>query len=413
MQRAIATMCLLLSAVTHCAADGPPAGPPASAPASRPAATRPGSPDVDLAARRVAEQVDALVEVFRRDRYADREAAQRELLDLHESLFEPLANARTPAGERRAAAALLAAGLTEASIARELLPLSVEDRGRVAAFRKVNPEIVADIFSLSWRRQLDGYRKIGALGQAAADAGPLLRRGFQHPSSHVVTATFEAIRKAGIRDDAIVDELCGVLRNTTADQWSNSWYYQGGKTHLMALETLREMKSARAAPTLLALVRHPRIYNHQVQGLLIDALAGAGDPRALPSLMEAVEQATGRSSHSTSWSTNGKTHHWKTGDAALVAAIKLSGQNLKDYGVHVDTQKRYMHDGRARDLLVYGFPYERNRKGKENKDAADPHEAARKRLLAWWKEHRREAPWKGLTPLAPANLPGMNMEGDR
>lgn len=364
--------------------DRPPSPP---APAGTAPATAERIDTADLADT-LAAQVDRTVERFHLPRLSRRREAQAELLGLHGSLVDGLA-AASAADDRAAKAIVGVLGdmVAEARSAEAMAGLSPDERRELSRLRQAEPQLCADVFALSWGRNLEALKKIGALaGPPARSAEALVAVLLRHPSPHMRCEAARLAARCEYRSRAVTAALCDILANVPADRWDT--YHHAGLPvpHMEALKAVSATGSKEAAPVLLALLRRQAGVHQLSRQRFAEALVATGEVRAVPALIEVLNSAG--STYGT-WSMNKVRITLSPADAPLMALVKLTGQRTEDYGL-AQLPTKYGSYG----INPIGFASEDQRK------------AAVRKFLQWWRQNKDRPPYKNLAPLAVPALPG-------
>jgi len=325
-------------------------------------------------------RADAIIDALAAPRYRDRRAAQQSLRALHAAYLAALAKFANDEVLRDGVIETLGESVAEAAIARDLAAMDPPRRRAGQQFRAENPALFADMYSLSWTRQLAALRAVAKLPETDTRAEHFVLQAVEHASPLIAVEALNLLKTGRYRSDAVVDALCRIVEEQAPPNWRQS-YYDSSKPapHLAALEALEKIASRHAAPLLARMLLDPQHSSACRDGLLATALAATGEKRAIPLLMDAMELKSYRSS---SVSRNGKTVSWQTGDTRLLAAIRLTGQKESQYGMTNLTEPY------ARSVTTYGFA--------EDSQRAE----ALKKFRQWWADHKDQAPYKDLTPLA-------------
>ena len=106
-------------------------------------------------------------------------------------------------------------------------------------------------------------------------------------------------------------------------------------------------------------------FNHRRQ---LDAIVQLGGKRAVVTLMDHISSTRSRSTHNFR---NNRRTTTTSGDAAMAAIVKLTGQSLNDYGFYTGADWNPAH-------TMPGFVKDADRT------------AAQKKLRAWWAKHKKE-----------------------
>ena len=357
---------------------------------SRPAATRPSpaAPPVDELCLRVGRRVSLLVDAFRSNRLKDRRSAQAELLAVEESYLAGLAK-QAKQGEnqhRKLMASALTDAVVESRIARTLAKLDADWRSELQKFRQAHPETTRDLFSLSWSRTYKALGQLAEMTDFDSAAEHLIIGCLSHASLHVQVAAAKAAGKRKFRSDKLVDILCGIIIANRKKTWQPHWRHSSmPQIHIEALVALKEIASPRAAPVLLALLGESEDRNMHKQMALAEALAATGEKRAIEPLIKYLDRT--ESFGNMSWGDK-LTITVAESDAALMALVKLTGQDPKDYDFVTYPYQELPGIGKP-----HGF-----------KDAAS-RKAAIKKFNDFWAAHGQDPPYRDLKPLPIPMLP--------
>ena len=374
-------------------AAAPKPGPGATRPATRPGgrgATRPAaqSQPADLEAR-LARRIAGLVETFRSRRYKDREAARAALLALHRAYLDAMTRyADDDDPEVRARILdVLGEAIATARLERVLVKLPAPQRRKLLLLGKAHPQVVSDVFSLNWARRLEAVKKIQEMKDPAGLAEPLLILCVNHPWRVLAAAAVNAISEGNYRSDATVDALLKVLVRAPRNDWSRGWYdTRNPAPHLAALAALRNIKSKRAAPTLLALMGSSPNFDVRRGTALAEVIGTTGEKRAIPVLLTQLKNTNVRST----WSFNNVKLTIAASDPALLALLALTGQSPASYAF-LSHEQRFSS---SQTQIIYGFA---------DKKARDK---AIGKFKDWWTKHKGRSPYKDLVPLAVPDLSG-------
>jgi hypothetical protein len=330
----------------------------------------------------MALQVQRLVEMFRSQRYQDRQDAQASLAEINKAYLDALlshADDKDPEVRSRVLD-MLADAIAESRIKRVLAKLSPAQREKLLAFRQAHSQIYKDTFSLNWSIRLRAVKQIAQLPDPNAQAEPLLLLALEHPSRELVVAAAEAAAKGQYRSDEMVDALVDVL--DPQNDWDQGYYGEEQMTpHIAVLQALQAIRSPRAAPPLLALLLRGEGYGLQREGSLAEALAATGEKRLIPSLMDELKH-----SQTISTSSNGNRKITVAqSDTALLVMVKLTKQDPANYKFVFPTLDEHMGS-------IFGF--------KDIKDRAE----AIKQFRQWWEKNKDTEPYKNLKPLPLPDL---------
>jgi hypothetical protein len=368
---------------------------PACGPASRPAAGE------DETARRLRRRVAELVEGLRSPRLQQREAAEAELLALQWTLVQALAQyVDDPDPEVQARVMeTLEESIALVRFERVLPKLPRPQREKLLGFRKAHPEIVADLFSLSWPNRLRAVRKIRDAGDPDALAEPVVALCIRHPWEPLSVAAIEVAGMNRYRGDDVADALIWAVMRRNVEEVPGSgeegaWIQTDGwsRQQREALYALRQIATPRAAAGLVALLKLRARHMEDLwdetgpSGDLVEAIIAVGDRRAVPCLMEQLK-VPGRS-HEVR--VGGKKVTGARTDMPLCAVIGLTGQSLVDYGVVAFNPADEPLEPGERPFL--GFQDDKSRS------------KAIGQLQRWWKQHKHKPPYKDLKPLVLPEL---------
>ncbi len=326
-------------------------------------------------------RTDALIDAMAAPRYRDRRDAQQSLRALHAAYLAALAEFADDEPLRDGVIETLGENVAEAAIARDLAGMDPPRRRRVQQFRAENPALFADMYSLSWTRQLAALRAVAKGPETDTRAEHFVLQALEHSSPLIAVEAMNLLKTGRYRSDAVADALCRIVEEQApSTNWERDFYDSSRPApHLAALEALEKIASRRAAPLLARMLLDPKQSSAYRDGFLATALAATGEKRALPLLMDALEP---ESHNSSSTSRNGKRVSWQTGDTRLLAAIRLTGQKESQYGM---TSLAEPYDRLA---TLFGFAEDSQRA------------AALKKFRQWWADHQDQAPYKDLSPLA-------------
>ena len=365
------------------AADGAPDTAPSPAQGE---ALRPVDPSTAQLRTEMALQVQRLVEMFRSQRYQDRQDAQASLAEINKAYLDALlshADDKDPEVRSRVLD-MLADAIAESRIKRVMAKLSPAQREKLLAFRQAHSQIFKDTFSLNWSIRLRAVKQIAQLPDPNTQAEPLLLLALEHPSRELVVAAAEAAAKGQYRSDEMVDALLDVLGQTPQNGWYQGYY--GGEqmpVHIAVLQALQAIRSPRAAPPLLALLT--RGDDNSPRGAwrasLAEALAATGEKRLIPSLLEELKH----SQPVNSWSNGSRTITFARSDVALLVMVRLTKQDPANYKFVLPALDDHMGN-------MFGF--------KDNKDRAE----AIKQFKQWWEKNKDTEPYKDLKPLPLPDL---------
>ncbi len=368
--------------------------PEGSAAATKPSSSRPTDrldmAAVSAAAPELAKQLtqasQKAVDVFRTGRVTQRQAAAEAVMALYRAYVTGVAGELASSTTQVAAIAgeSLERVLSEARFNSFIGTLSSADRTRVFAFRKANSELVSSVFSARWKKSLAGIRKLGS--SQGDDGDPILVYCLSHSSPEVLMAAAEAVASGKFKSDAVIDRLNEIIANGPPQWWQRMVNSPKPmfKEHA-AYVALMKIHSPRSTGTVLALLldKRPNFWHDcYSQFYQTDLLATIGDKRALPVLLARM----GDQNQTMSSTINGKQITSFEGDAALLAAIRISGQDAKDFKMLIEKW------GGGSSVSVFGFAAQADR------------EEARKKMRAWWEKNKDAAENKDLGPLVVPTL---------
>ena len=360
---------------------GPPAASPASAPATAPL-PRPAARKIvriDSLRDDLASRVDDLARQLGSGRLASRLRAHRDLLAMQQAYLDSLVAHADRCGPdvRAQLMDVITDALTEARLHNARVKLPKQVWRKLAGLEPDRPHLLKDAFSLSWKRRVKAMTEIRTMDDSNALAEPLVVMGLRGSVPQVVTAAARAAETGRYHSDRIVEALTDILLKAPRGAWGSGWRGprpdQQRLPHLAALKALGKVRNPKAAPLLLALLLDQRSADYVRDGMLADALAATGDKRVIPLLLPRLARSRFTSSMST-----GKTVVTAApSDAALMALIKLTGQDPKDY--------KFQQWPRRESF--YGF--------RDNKQRS----AAIKKFKDWWARNKTTPAYRDLKPI--------------
>jgi hypothetical protein len=336
---------------------------------------------------------------LRSDRPKERARARESIMGIEQTMLDALLQAKQAANREDSAAQvmpMLTAMASRCEMAARLAGMSDSDRAKLAKYARLHADIVEEFFSPVWKRQAQAVARMRSNTDLMGEAEPLVVLALKHPWPRIRNQAVEmTVGKSDTapppyRSDATVDALCDLLtlRLTAAqprDTRFSARIYRGGDNEYVneqrIVQALSQIKSKRAAPTLLAmmLARGNRgVRPIQCSDITMAAAMGAtGEPRAIPLLCEMLQRPGTQA-----WTMNlgNQTIHFEDRDVAFYALLKLTGQDHGKYNMvfgNMGNNNKYM-----------GFP---------NPDAR---KAAYEQFQKWWEANKDTPPYRDLKPLA-------------
>ncbi|HUS47657.1 MAG TPA: hypothetical protein VNA25_29720 [Phycisphaerae bacterium] len=336
------------------------------------------SPKMQAARKAVAEAVAEVVHDLGSGRLQKREAAQKALTALSESVIaEVFARVDANDLEQVARAKELLATLTaSARQAQMMISLTPEQRTKVSTLARSAPESFNSLFSED--REVAGK---AAAALVTADA----------PGSEVVVTWACGQRDPIVRLRAIEaacylsnpsEQVRLALMSRLAKMKPNErWgYYSTGdpphervqremncREYDALLDVLVGMKEKRILPRLLRAFLHGSRSYYPDSDELAGRILRLNDKRAIVTLMDQIGNDASVTSVDFG---NGRRIGVKRGDLAMAIIIRQTGQSLKEYGF-------YTGDDWALRMHEAGF------------ESEDKRAAARKKLRDWWDRNKK------------------------
>lgn len=264
----------------------------------------------------------------------------------------------------------------QSRVARMLAYLPPANRSQLVEFRRLQPRLFSEMLNRDWSRRVTAVRSLSRKTDPNHLAEPLIMLTLRHPSAKLVAEAAAAVIRCEYQSDGTVEALEHVLarfRNHPSGMYWDDDYISPSQAAMNALQTI---STPRATCAMLKLLLNPfqRGYmDSSITSSLAEAVAGTGDKRAVPVLVDSLDLPAGRRPNY--WPLRAGEHRGSTDvrDYALYAALKLTGQSPAAYGM---LRAEY-----------YGSVYIGFRKASDRAKAYD-------RMKQWWKAHRGKAPYE-------------------
>ena len=346
--------------------------------------------------------VASCAEGLRSERPKERMRAREAILAIEQSILDAIVQAKHESQAH--VMPMLTALAVRCEMAARLRGMSEWDRHQFVQYAQHHAQIVEEFFSPVWNQQKQAVAKMQAQMDPAAE--PLVVLALKHPWSAVrdraiaMTAGMDKDKLSPYHGDAVVDTLCDLLAARLAAAPSNVRFF--GRARMFRannsgeyaneqniMRALRQLKSKRSAPVLLAMMvtrREPGFYQADIynNAALAQTLADTGEVRAIPMLCELLQRPDTRVG---STRVNNKVWSFSDGDTILYALLLLTGQAPQDYKMMVGDQ------GQGQLMIGFSTPEARR--------------AAVDQFRLWWREHQDRSPYKDIIPLAvPISNPG-------
>ena len=329
--------------------------------------------------------VGRLVAGLGADNYKVRQASEDALAALHEKYLDlVLTGAEADDPEVKARLKRVLAQIVAQVEMKQALPsLAPPQRRKLAAFRRAWPALWAKVFSTDWSQRVAAVRSILELKDPKALAEPVLLLGLRHQSDELVAAAAHAACSGQYRSDAIVDALAGVLVRKVPLPWETFGFRRGrADPQIEATKALKQIKSKRASPTIVALLCRRDFMDHDRAAVLTALLVSLDEKRALPHLIPLIDKGEVICTYSFD-----RADEWTTtvGDMFLITVIRLTGQNHHTYGFKTS-------ESMVGEREDYGFATQTKRS------------EAVGRFKKWWAANKDKPPYADLKPLKLPDL---------
>jgi hypothetical protein len=369
-----------------------------------PTATTAPSADADLydttgLEAQIRRLVTLCADGLRSERPKERLRAREAILAIQQSILDAIGQAKSESQAH--VLPILTALAVRCEMAARLVGMSESDRHKVAQYALHHPLIVEEFFSPVWNQQAHAMAKMQAQSDPMGEAEPLVVMAMKHPwpalRNRAITMTVgkSDTSPSPYHGQAIVDALCDLLASRLVSTSSNSRFFRRARMYPFnnrddyinedeILRALRQIRSKRAAPVLLAMMvarSDPFSYlsNFYSDAVLSQTLAATGETRTVPLLVELLQRPDTRMS---SMMVDNKIWSFSNRDNILYALLLLTKQTPLDYKMMVRTQ------GDESDQTMIGFA------------TAEARKAAVEKFQLWWREHQDQPPYKDLKPLA-------------
>ncbi|HUT56530.1 MAG TPA: hypothetical protein VNA25_01505 [Phycisphaerae bacterium] len=264
----------------------------------------------------------------------------------------------------------------QARTARMLAYLPPANRRQLLELRRRRPRLFSEMLHHDWSRRVTAVRSLSRKTDPNRLAEPLVMLLLRHPSARLVAESSAAVIRCEYQSDGTVEALEGVLERFR-NQPSSMYVYDDEyvSPYQAALNALQTITTERATCALLKLLLDPsagRSSGYSALPCIAEAVAGAGEKRAVAVLVEGLDLHAGRGRQHWSWGAGEYRGTTDARDYALYAALKLTGQSPAAYGmIHAEYY----------GTIYIGFP-----KSGEREKAYD-------RMKRWWKDHRGKPPY--------------------
>jgi len=348
---------------------------------------------VDTGALRdaLAARVHELARKLGAGRLRERTDAHGDLTRLHDTYLAFLlahANAATPEVHGQLVD-VLGDLVVEARLCSTRAALSPTDRKKFTELDRTHPQLLKNVFSLAVQRRLKAMERIRTMDDPNGLAEPIVLMGLRDPLPEMLVAAGRAAESGKYRSDAIVAALQQILIDTPDNAWNYGWYGRGDpparRPAMAAVTALQKIQNPKAPAVLLAVLIEGRSGRLDRDILLAGALVATGDKRVIPHLIPMLARSASRMSTRS----GSKTVTMVSCDPFLMALIKLTGQDPKDYKF-VD----WPHGDK-----YYGFQSDADRK------------AAIAKFKSWWRKNRSTPTYRKLGPIDVPKLRGPQQRG--
>ena len=350
----------------------------ATAPAEATSQARPGSAEVQAARKAVAKAVAVLVKDLSSNNSAKREAAQRALANLSESVMaEVVAQSKLTDAEHVARAGeLFATLIASARQGQMLLSLPTDQRKLLAAFALAEPKLFNSAFDENAVAAAKAMPQLAESNNPAASIlmawaircrpwevrlAALKAAGeVEKPHPALADALYAQMLKTMPRLDAAVETMATIRDRIEQEE------------HYDAVVTLVAMKDGRILPRLLDVLMNNEMLNNAdgADVNVVDMIRQLKDKRTIVTLMDIVKDNTEITT--LNYDKNKKVTVLK-GDIALLVILLQTGQKVTDFGFFVPPD---LDDSEA--IMQLGFEKSAQRK------------EARKKLRAWWDANKKD-----------------------
>lgn len=327
----------------------------------------------------LATRVDELVGRLGARRLRERERAHSKLLGMYRAFLECLvAHAdRASSAVREQLFDILTDAVAASRLRKAQATLPSPVWKRLADLQRQSPLILRDAFSLSWQRRVRAMDAARQLADPQGLAEPLVLQGLRDPMPQVVVAAAKAAQNGRFGSDELVEALTDILIRMPRDAWYSDWPGFGRtadqtRPHVAAVAALGKVKNPRSAEVLLSLLADGRSTNPYRDAMLAEALGLTGDRRAIPALLSRL----GQTGIIRSW--DGRTAgSLATSDIALLALVRLTGQDPKKYKFHKSPHGEPLHGFRG----------------------AEERKAAIGQFKAWWRQNESSPRYRNIKPI--------------
>ncbi len=332
-------------------------------------------------------QVAELVSRLESKKEDERERAEKALVEMHAAHISDIQAQMEQLGPegRSRAQRVLGKIAADAQMAHAAGTLEPNERDKLRRLHIARPELTRAFFSPDPRVSIKTLRAAREMEDPDGLVEPLLLLGLRHGSQKVVFAAAYAAGSARYRSDRLVDALIALLVAADRETWQRTWYRAGPRssalTILRVTEALAAIGSKRAAAPLLAILNRREGPTSLRDASIAAAIALTGEKRAILHLIKLLDRTevsfriTGRGPRDTMTTC--------TADSALMALIKLTGQDQSSYGF--SPAARFFSPGASRTR--YGF-------------ASDEARAeAVEKFMKWWVANQLKPEYVGLLML--------------
>ena len=341
-----------------------------------------GGPVVEVQAFReeLISQVQLLVGRLGSRRLRSRLRAHGGLLTMHRTYMESMIfhAGRSSAPVRAQLLDVVGDAVTDSRMYNVRASLPKNDRDKFSRLEADRPHLLRDSFSLSWKRRVRAMKEVQTMADPNALAEPLVVMALRGSPERLVIAAAKAVESGKYHSDRIVEALADILAKTSQNAWRSTRYSSAQPNvdqhmpHIAAMKAIGRVKNPNAAPFLLALMSDGRTALDR-NAMLAEALAATGDRRIIPTLLSRLSETRVW----TTMSTGKSVVTVAPCDPALMALIKLTGQDPKDYKLLKWPRRE----------TFYGF---RDRKQRA---------AAIKKFKDWWAENKTTPRYRDLKPI--------------
>lgn len=341
-------------------------------------------------ADKLQQACQAMVKDLGHDRVSRRQAADRFFRETFVAYLDALLDAGDHLDTAVSAGELMEKAVVESQFEALLASQSPAFREKMIQCRKAIPETFDQVLSMDRVSSSVGIRSLAKLGaDKQAMAEPLLVYCLRHPSNDVMMAALDVAASGVYKSDEIV---CALSDTFCSPFVYFNWYQvlMQGTNKIpapMAMKALIAIRTPLAVSTLVSSVSNNQNNDMYRMLAICSAIAECNDKSAVPALVALLDR---KSMGSMGFGMpNGKQMTMCDRDGALMALVKITGQDPADYKFTLYD----MPTGMAK-VQMYGFTDEQART------------AAITKFQQWWKDNKDKPPYSELKPLPlPPKLP--------